>query len=404
LRLLVGFDPTISQSERREVLDRLGLKAIEKIDSLDAVLAEALESSLSLSTLKDRASIEPSLALLEEDLKFNALSALGPSFQSVPLPSWDVVWESIPHFKKMLPAPPLPPALSPEGLRPVNLAASATLLKTAGSEIPWGVVRVNAPAVWGRSEGEATRVAVIDTGIDPAHLDLKDNLAGGYNALGTGPSTADDNGHGTHVAGIIAAARDGRGVAGVAPRARLLAVKAMDSQGNATLLSLIKALVWCAHHDVQVANMSLTAPASSVFLRLAVKYASLRGVTIVAAAGNDSSSLGYPALYPEVIAVSALDGQDRIAGFSGRGPKIDFIAPGVGIKSTYLREGFEWLSGSSLAAPHVSGLAALAISLGAREPAAVRRALERAAKSLGLNASEQGHGLIDASLIVPDPS
>jgi len=259
---------------------------------------------------------------------------------------------------------------------------------------------VNAPAAWARTQGEGVRVAVLDTGIDAGHPDLKDRVAGGVNILDSGAPFLDDNGHGTHVAGTIAADLDGRGVVGVAPGARLYAVKALNKEGGARVSSLIKALLWCARNGIQVANMSLGAPLGSLFLRLAVQHATNKGVAIVAAAGNSGRAVEYPGGYPEVIAVSASDRSDRLANFSSRGPKVEFIAPGVDVRSAFPGGGYESLDGTSMAAPHVAGLAALAVARGARGPEGVRAALKASARSLGLGRAE-GFGMVDAARIAP---
>jgi len=123
------------------------------------------------------------------------------------------------------------------------------------------------------------------------------------------------------------------------------------------------------------------------------------GITVVCAAGNDSGPVNYPAKYDSVIAVSALGTDDKIAYFSSRGPEIDFIAPGVSVYSTYKGGGYKTMSGTSMASPHVAGLAALAVSAGAKTPDEVFEMLKKAASYLGLKPTEEGNGLIDASKI-----
>src|SRR5262249_48794038 len=143
------------------------------------------------------------------------------------------------------------------------------------------------------------RVGVIDTGIDANHPDLHANVAGGYNAIDSGKPYFDDNGHGTHVSGTIAGARDGRGVVGVAPKAALYAIKVLNAEGSGYTSDIIKGIVWAANNHIQVVNMSLSAPMGSIFERLAMQYAAARGVTIVAAAGNSGGGVEYPAHYPQ---------------------------------------------------------------------------------------------------------
>ena len=268
-------------------------------------------------------------------------------------------------------------------------------------EMPWGVVRVGAAKAWERTgAGAGVRVAVIDTGIDFSHSDLAPNYKGGYNAIDSDKKPMDDHGHGTHVAGTIAAAADDRGVVGVAPNASLYAVKVLDKDGGGNLTSIIKGILWCAQNKMHVANMSLGSPVGSLFMRMAVSYAKARGVVIVAAAGNSGGSVGYPGAYGATIAVAASDSNDAVAKFSSRGKEVDFIAPGVDIKSTLPGGRYGRFSGTSMATPHVAGLAALAIAQGHRGMDNVKRALKNASQPMdGLSAKEQGNGMIHAGRI-----
>jgi subtilisin family serine protease len=269
------------------------------------------------------------------------------------------------------------------------------------AEVPWGIARVNAPNAWAVTKGEGVKVAVIDTGIDCSHPDLKANCAGGYNALDSNKPPMDDNEHGTHVSGTIAGVLDGKGVVGVAPKARLYAVKVLDKDGAGGLTSIIKGLIWAGRNHMDVANMSLGSPMGTIFMRAAVKYAQMEGVVVVAAAGNDGKAVGYPAAYPEAIAVSALTPNEGIADFSNRGPKVEFIAPGEDVKSSVPGGGYARFDGTSMATPHMTGLAALAVARGAHGLDQVRAALKRAAVRVpGLTADQQGAGVVDAALLV----
>lgn len=274
-------------------------------------------------------------------------------------------------------------------------------------EIPWGVSRVNAPLAWSVTEGAGVKVAVIDTGIDYNHPDLSSKVDGGYNAITKSEARADyvdDNGHGTHVAGTIAASRDNRGVVGVAPRARLYAIKVLDADGSGNLSDVIDGIVWAANHHMQVANMSLGAPSPSDTMQQALRYAKGHGVVVVAAAGNSGGSVSWPGAYPETIAVAASDSNDNLAVFSSRGPEVKFIAPGVDIVSSAMGGGFANFSGTSMATPHVAGLAALAVSqgwVGLNGPDGVLTHLTSAARKV-YNVPDvgQGAGMIDASRLV----
>jgi subtilisin family serine protease len=301
------------------------------------------------------------------------------------------------------------------------------------SKIPWGVAYVRAPAAWDYTKGAGVGVAVIDTGIDSSHP----NLEGAVDNLGYGaaddcemPSCyQDDQGHGTHVAGTIAGRGVGQwGVFGVAPAARLYAVKVLGADGSGTLSDVIKGIIWVANHneDIQVANMSLGSDSDSPTMHRAVRYAKARGIVIVAAAGNsgppkakseapkfakadgdeepeqqDDSSVGYPGRYEEVIAVAALDWNYKTASFSSQGKEVDFTAPGVAVLSTKKGGDYHTLSGTSMATPHMAGLAALTVSQGYRGldgPDGVFSQLKKAAKKLpGLSDKEQGAGMVDAA-------
>jgi subtilisin family serine protease len=325
----------------------------------------------------------PEILEVQEDVYRNWLLDV-PSFQAMPLPSLEQVRAEIPMPGKNAERPknPLPPGVD-------------------AAEIPWGISRVNAPAAWAVTKGEGVKVAVIDTGIDCNHPDLKLNCAGGYNALDSGKSPMDDNMHGTHVAGTIAGILDGKGVVGVAPKAKLYAVKVLDANGGGGLVSIIKGLIWAGNNGMQVANMSLGAPMGTIFMRGALKYAQMKGVAVIAAAGNDGGSVNYPAAYPEAIAVSALGPNEAIAPFSSRGAQVAFIAPGMDVKSSIPGGGYDEFNGTSMATPHVAGLAALAVARGAKGEAGVRSALRRAAVPIkGLTASQQGAGVVDAAKLV----
>ena len=244
------------------------------------------------------------------------------------------------------------------------------------------------------------KVAVIDTGIDCAHPDLKCDFGSGANIVDPSATPTDDNEHGTHVAGTIAGRGDG-GPIGVAPKATLIPVKVLDAQGSGNLSDIVKGINWATRAGVNVINMSLGGPTGSAALERAVKHALSAGVVVVCAAGNSGpnpDTVGFPGGYPGVIAVAASDLNDKVANFSSRGNAVAFIAPGVDIASTIPGGGTAKLSGTSMASPHVAGLAALAIERGARGPSGVRAVLSTASSPLpGLGATEQGAGMIDAA-------
>lgn len=276
--------------------------------------------------------------------------------------------------------------------------------------LPWGINRVDAELVWpSGNSGDAVKVAVVDTGISADHPDLKNNIKGGYNAINPLKSWNDDNGHGSHVAGIIAALNNAIGTVGAAPLADLYAVKVLNRQGSGYLSDIIEGLDWAIANNIQVVNMSLGTSSDILSFREAVQRVSAAGIVQVAAAGNSGGSVGYPAAYPEVIAVSATDSGDALASFSSRGPEVDLAAPGVGIYSAYKGTGYATLSGTSMAAPHVAGSVALVLSVpisvaydadfdGVWDPAEVQRKLQDRAVDLGVSGFDNlyGWGLINA--------
>jgi len=250
-------------------------------------------------------------------------------------------------------------------------------LYNAGSKLnlpgsPTGKSRadIHATAAWEETKGGADIViAVIDTGVDYDHPDLLNKLVSkGRNFLAGDDDAADDNGHGTHVAGIIAAdTNNGQGIAGVAWNSRILPLKTVDQEGSGFYGELIDAILWAADNGASVINMSLGGDESADSLRDALRYAFNRQVVCVASAGNDGLDVDYPAAYDEyVLAVAATDYNDARPEWSSPGSQVDVAAPGVQILSTvptwFWGPGslpYGYGDGTSQAAPHVSGLAAL---------------------------------------------
>ncbi|MCK9857334.1 S8 family peptidase [Paenibacillus sp. ATY16] len=230
-------------------------------------------------------------------------------------------------------------------------------------ELTWNICRVKAHEAWPRVTGGKIKVAIIDTGI-AAHPNLR--IAGGVNTI-RGGSYADDNGHGTHVAGITAA-QGLDGIKGVAPDVELYAIKALDSRGGGYVSSIISGVDWCIRNKMDVINMSFGLVGTSVSraLRDVITKAYNQGIVIVASAGNsgteDNGMIDAPASFPEVMAIAATDLSDKITGFSSRGSGIDLAAPGEQIKSTWLNGGYMSLSGTSMSSPHAAGGVALLLS------------------------------------------
>ncbi|MDA2489968.1 S8 family peptidase [Bacillus cereus group sp. MYBK132-2] len=246
-------------------------------------------------------------------------------------------------------------------------------------EIPEGVKLINAPAAWEKSEkGKDVVVAVLDTGCQIDHVDLKDRIIGGRNFTTDNNSDpnnyTDMNGHGTHVAGTIAATENNQGVLGVAPQAKLLIVKVLGGpNGSGAYEWIINGVNYAVNwrgpngEKVRVISMSLSGPVDNPELHQAVKNAVNNDVLVVCAAGNNgdddhtTNELSYPGSYPEVVEVGAVDLERNAAPFSESNKNVDLVGPGVGILSTYKGGGYATLSGTSMATPHISGGAALII-------------------------------------------
>lgn len=262
--------------------------------------------------------------------------------------------------------------------------------------LPWGIDRINAEVAQATTTGDPVKVAIVDTGIDTTHPDLALNIKGGMTAVNT-TSYKDDNGHGSHVAGIVAALNNSIGVVGVGADIDLYAVKVLDRRGSGWVSDIIEGLAWCQSADMDVVNMSLGTSSYVQSFHDAVSALYASGTVIVAAAGNDGigSAVNYPAAFSEVIAVSAITQSDALAYFTCTGPQIELAAPGYQIYSTYKSGGYNTLSGTSMASPHVAGVAALVIASdtdGVWSPAEVRNRLRATAEDLGTTGWDSGFG------------
>jgi len=266
--------------------------------------------------------------------------------------------------------------------------------------LPSGVQKIRAPEVWDiGNKGTGIKVAIMDTGIDQTHPDLK--VYGGVSYVWYTSSYDDDNGHGTHCAGIVAALSNDIGVVGVAPEAYLYAVKVLDRSGSGYLSDLNYGIEWCISKGMQVISMSFGSSSDSISLHQECNKAYNSGIVLVAAAGNSGpgeNTIGYPAKYSSVIAVGATDSNDVVASFSSRGPELSVTAPGVSIYSTYEGGIYATMSGTSMACPHVTGTVALILAKAAHTPTEVRDILQTTAIDLGSTGwdSAYGYGRIDS--------
>jgi len=224
----------------------------------------------------------------------------------------------------------------------------------AEEEIPWGVQYVGAQRRWKKGMGAGIKIGVIDTGISGEHFELRHRLKGGVDFVG-----GKRNGHGTHVAGIIVAEMNQRGIVGVSPESHIYDIRAFDEEGRSSLATILRAIHWSIDNQMDIINMSFGMPQYSEALARVIKKANDRGIVMVASAGNNGGEVEYPARYDQVIGVSAIDQNGKLASFSSRGKGANRKAPGVDILSTWPGNQFRKLNGTSMAAPHVTGLMAL---------------------------------------------
>lgn len=268
----------------------------------------------------------------------------------------------------------------------------------------WGIEKINTQPSWHSNlTGKGVKVAVIDSGIDLNHQDL--DVAGGESFVSYTSSYHDDNGHGTHVAGIIGALNNTFGTVGVAYDASVYAVKVLDSEGLGYLSDIITGINWAIENDMDMINLSLGSNQHSEALKYVVDKAYQHGILVVSSSGNFGGSMsidnvGYPARYESVIAVGAIDTNLNLADFSSTGKALEVVAPGVDILSTYSGNQYNKISGTSMAAPYVTGNLAL---LKQANPTAtvkdLRTLLQKNALDLGHLGRDTlyGHGFIQSS-------
>ncbi|PIQ27849.1 hypothetical protein COW36_08525 [bacterium (Candidatus Blackallbacteria) CG17_big_fil_post_rev_8_21_14_2_50_48_46] len=293
---------------------------------------------------------------------------------------------------------------------PVQVRAEDPL---AGDQ--WYLNALHMPEVWTQTGlgNAAVTVAVLDTGVDYDHPDLQGRVIKGADYVDKDYEPKDMHGHGTHVAGIIAAQmNNSEGVTGLAPQVKIMAVRVLDANGSGSLFTIAKGIAYAANNGAKVINLSLGSPPGGGVMRTLANflagYAERKGALIVAAAGNDGGAIGYPAAASKFLCVGAINQQNQLASFSNRGAELDVVAPGVGILSTFptyevtankmgLPQKYATLNGTSMATPMVSAQAALIWSLHPYlSPAEVREKIESTAIDLGAVGRDDqfGNGLV----------
>ncbi len=262
----------------------------------------------------------------------------------------------------------------------------------------YGPQNTSTNRAWDVTRGSSGQeIAILDTGVDYNHTDLDSKTIRGYDFVDNDYTPMDLNGHGTHVAGTAAAeTNNGAGIAGMSPNTSILAVRVLDANGSGSLADIADGIRYAADYGAEVINLSLGCNCDTQTLENAVNYAWNKGSVVVAAAGNDGVSTTFePASYNNVIAVGAVDRNDQKASFSNYGTWVDVTAPGVDIAATVPNNGYAYMSGTSMASPHVAGLAGLLAGQG-RNNVQIRQAIEQTADPISGTGYYFEHGRINS--------
>jgi major intracellular serine protease len=291
-------------------------------------------------------------------------------------------------------------------LPPLRVEATFTSLSET---IDWGLAAYRVPDHWKSTRGLGVRVAVLDTGIDANHPDLATAVETARDFTRSPRGFVDSQGHGTHVAGTIAARQNDVGVVGVAPQCRLLVAKVLGDDGSGTSHQVAAGVDWAVACGADILSMSLGSPDASPNIAAAIDRAVAAGRFVICAAGNDGrdDAVNYPARWESTIAVGAVDRQGSVARFSSRGPQVDVCAPGADVLSTFPAGRYARLSGTSMATPFVTGVVALMLAKhrqhgGAtpvRNVADLREHLRRTATDAGPTGRDPAYGF---GLVNPD--
>ncbi len=357
----------------KQSLEQVGARLIKELPIVNAYLCEFPSEEKALLTFRNR----EELFEVEDDIEFK------------------LCWLFAPFF-------PLPPLFPPPFQAPAKPQPQPVY---GGVRVGWGLKRIGAPEVWDKLQKRRVRVGIIDTGIDYKHQDLRENIKDGICTLDGQRDFMDDYGHGTHIAGIIGSAGNRyRGMMGINPYVDIYAVKAFNKEGKGKLSDIIEGLEWLARRQVELINMSFSTSENSRAFASAISFMEAQGITMVAASGNDGvgRSVKFPARFPQVIAVSATDRYDRVAAFSSTGPEVDFCAPGTDIPSAWLNNSYEEKSGTSFAAPHITGIAAdIQNVYGPMPPSRLREIMASGAVRLAqLSDEQQGAGMVELPRII----
>ncbi|ACB85709.1 S8 family peptidase [Natranaerobius thermophilus] len=310
----------------------------------------------------------------------------------------DQEFEIINAVSAKIPEPAVQGMENAEGIDYVEPDYEAQTLQT----IPWGIEQINADQAWDEATGTGIDVAILDTGIDYGHQDLE--VVDGVNTV-DGGDYMDYNGHGTHVAGTVAALDNNSGVVGVAPDANLFAGKVLDDDGSGTTSDIVAGIEWAINNDMDIINMSLGMSQYSTALEDVCDEAYYQeDILVVAAAGNDGEgwwwdpdTINYPANYDSVIAVGATDQNNDRANFSSVGDNLEIMAPGVDVLSTVPGNDYDEYDGTSMASPHIAGVAALLMDQGVyTSPAEVRDRMNDTADELG-DPFYYGNGIVNTT-------
>jgi len=370
---LVHFTPQSTADERNAILQELGVEVVSWLPQID--VAEVRSLSLDLDR---QGNGDTSTVAAQAWARMNAVVAATDTVLTI---EENIVVTGVDL--------PNDPALTSE-------------------ERSYGLTITHVPEAWDYTKGDAAIViAVVDTGLNLNHPEFSARIVPGYDFINNDDEPMDDNGHGTHTSGIIgAAAGNGIGSAGICPQCRIMPVKVLNQNNAGTWSSVAKGILYATDNGARVINLSLGAAVSSQTLEDAIHYAQAQGVLIVAAAGNMGVDRDfYPAALEGVIAVSATDAQDRHWSLSNYGDYIDVAAPGYAIFSTYhdlnnYYGGYNYMSGTSMAAPFVAGLAGLLLSQDSRRtPADLEKLITSTADKMGNRVDDLyfGHGRINVA-------